>query len=78
MACRVGITTDPEERRAHWASQFPNTFRNWQIVGVYSSKSQAQARETELAHAWGCESHPGGGGPESAIWHVYYFQHNDR
>lgn len=76
MPCRVGITADLEERRGYWANQFPKTFRNWRIVGTYYSKSRAQARETELARAWDCESHPGGDGPESAIWHVYYFEHN--
>lgn len=45
----VGITTNPENRRAHWASRFPKTFRDWQVAGACYSKSRAQARETELA-----------------------------
>jgi len=46
------------------------------VVETRYSKSQAQTRETLLADAWGCESHPGGDGPEFSTWHVYYFQHD--
>jgi len=76
MTCRVGITTDLIARRAYWEKQFPKTFRNWQVVETCYSKSQAQTQETLLADAWGCESHPGGDGPEISTWHVYYFQHD--
>lgn len=75
MACRVGITTDPQGRQAYWRSRCRN-LRNWQILQRYSSKQEAQQRETYEARQRGCEAHPGGDGPEWATWYVYYFQHD--
>ncbi len=76
MTCRVGITMDLIERRAYWESQYPRTFRNWQVVDTCFSKSEAQSQETRIAKAWGCDAHPGGTGPEFATWYVYYFEHD--
>ena len=77
MACRVGITTDPGRREREWQSTYPHTFRNWQIVRRYRSRSLAQAVENLLAILWRCESHHGGREPESAIWwYVYKFHHD--
>ena len=76
MICRIGITTDPMERRRYWESRYPRTFENWKILEIQYSKSAAQSRETALATHYSCESHPGGAGPEYATWHVYYFQHD--
>ena len=72
MACRVGMTTDPEERRKHWEGQHP-TLRNWTILSRHSTKTAAQAAETREAKDRGCVSGSGGGGPEVAQWSVYYF-----
>ena len=74
MPCRIGITTDPQERRAYWQNQHP-TLRNWQILGVYPTKSQAQQVETQTARNRGCQASPGGAGPEAAQWSVYYFDY---
>ena len=74
MPCRVGITTDPEERRRHWQSQHP-TLRNWQILSTHPTKAAAQNRENEEARRRGCQASPGGAGPENAIWSVYYFDY---
>ena len=63
MACRVGITTVPEERKRYWQSRY-RSLRNWRIVGQYNSKTEAQREETRLAALWGCEASPGGAGPE--------------
>ena len=75
MACRVGITTDPEERKRYWQSRY-RSLRNWRIVGQYNSKTKAQQEETRLAKIWGCEASPGGVGPEYAVWYVYAFEHD--
>ena len=74
MACRVGITTDPDRRKKEWQKEYPNLW-DWQILGVHSTKSAAQEQETAEAKRRGCDSSPGGGGPERATWHVYYFQY---
>ena len=76
MTCRIGMTTDLIARRAHWESQYPSSFRNWQVLEEHYTKSTAQARETQLAEHYGCEYHPGGAGPENVTWHVYYFEHD--
>ena len=76
MACRVGITTNKNERRQHWEKKYPRTFRNWEIKKTCLSKSAAQSEETRLAQAHGCQAHPGGAGSEDATWYVYYFEHD--
>lgn len=74
MACRVGITTDPNRRKAEWQIQHPN-LRNWQIIGQHNSRSAAQAQEIQVANTYNCTAYPGGEGPENAIWYVYYFEY---
>ena len=75
MTCRIGITTDLIERRAYWAGKYQGSFRKWKVLEKHYSKSIAQSRETQLAKHYGCESSPGGDGPEHATWHVYYFEY---
>lgn len=74
MACRVGITTDPERRKSEWEREYPN-LTNWQILEEHYTKSAAQAAEDRLAKKYGCVAHPGGDGPDYATWYVYYFQY---
>ena len=74
MACRVGMTTDLDERRAHWASQHP-TMRNWQILHKVYTKREALDWEKKHAELRGCESGQGGGGPDNGVWYVYYFEY---
>ena len=57
MACRVGITTDPEERKRRWQRQHPNLY-NWEILGTHSTKAAAQAHENRAARASRCVSAP--------------------
>ena len=76
MTCRTGMTTDLIARRTYWESQYPSSFRNWQVLEEHYSKSAAQLRETQLAEHYGCEYHPGGDGDEHATWYVYYFEHD--
>lgn len=74
MACRVGITTDPNRRKREWETQYP-TLRNWMIMGQYNTKSEAQKRENEVALLYGCVSAPGGAGNEYDTWYVYKFDY---
>jgi len=77
MACRIGMTTNPNQRKAYWESQYP-TLKDWQILaGPIVSKTEAQKKETELANQYGCESHPGGDDPDSqgASWYIYAFNY---
>ena len=74
MACRVGITTDPDRRRREWELEYPN-LRDWQVIGTHLSKTAAQAQETVEAARRGCAASAGGDGPEVATWYVYYFDH---
>ena len=48
MACRIGITTDTEKRKAYWKSQHP-TLKDWRIIKVHKTKTEAQAAETKLS-----------------------------
>lgn len=75
MACRIGITTDLVERQQYWMSQYPFTFRNWQVTGPYFTRTAAQEQENAEAFRLGCTAHPGGAGPEVAYWYVYYFEY---
>ena len=72
MPCRVGITTRPEERKAEWERKVAG-MRNWQIIGQYASKGEAQAHEDRKARAHGCQSSHGGDG--SGTWYVYHFEY---
>ena len=72
MACRVGITMDPDRRRAEWRRRYPSMF-DWTIVATYYSKAAAQRAETNAAATQGCVASPGGGGPENAKWYLYRF-----
>lgn len=74
MACRLGITTDPETRRRHWQGERPG-LRNWQILHTANSKTRALQLENEEASRRACQASPGGAGEENATWHVYYFKY---
>ena len=74
MACRVGMTTNPGERKRYWESKHPNMY-NWEILERHKSKSAAQAAEDRIARQYGCVSAAGGDGPESGDWVIYRFQY---
>ena len=74
MSCRVGMTTDVEERKRYWQSQEPN-LKNWKILGTYNTKRAAQKAEKQFAQRYGCDAHPGGGGGQYATWYVYKFNY---
>lgn len=73
MPCRVGITTNPEERKAYW-NRNVHGLSNWRIIGTHKTKKAAQAQESNYAIKHGCHAHPGGEdvpGP----WYVYKFDY---
>ena len=77
MGCRIGMTTNLEVRKAYWGTIYKN-LRKWQKLGGPYSKTEAQAKETQLAKKYGCESHHGGEGKENDKWYVYYFKHDGK
>ena len=73
MPCRVGITTRPEKRKSEWEREVIG-LRNWEIIGSYPTKSQAQAHEDRYANQHGCiAAHGGADAP--GIWYVYRFDY---
>ena len=76
MACRIGITTDPDQRKRFWRAQHPD-MRNWHVLDQFSTKTLAQQFETRTAQNLGCKAAPGGDGPETATWSVYFFNNNN-
>jgi len=78
MTCRIGISTDPERRKAEWENLYRN-IRDWQILaGPFNLKSEAQQEETRLAQKHSCESHAGGDDSDNPFekWYVYGFNHD--
>ena len=62
MPCRIGMTTDRDERLRYWKNQYP-TLKNWAIISTHGTKTEAQWAENLAASSGGCESNPGGDGP---------------
>lgn len=74
MPCRIGITTDPEDRRRYWQGQHPR-LRNWTIVKSGLTQRQAQAEEERLAARHNCVAHAGGPKIAGRKWSVYRFDY---
>jgi hypothetical protein len=83
MPCKVGITTNPEARRAYWHDQAQG-FTNWQILEVFRSKAAAKEYQTAYALRHGCEllpvdaDAPGTGREpttEQEWWYIYHFDY---
>jgi len=73
MPCRVGITTDPDERKRQWENKVIG-LRNWRIIGSHSSKAKAQEQETSYAERNNCKAHAGGP-DKGGTWYVYRFDY---
>lgn len=73
MPCRVGITTDPETRKAYWKTKVVG-FKDWRILKSFRSRKQAQEYETWYANRYGCKSAPGGA-DASGTQYVYRFDY---
>ncbi len=73
MGCRIGITTNPEERRNDWNRDYPG-LKNWRIIaGPFTTKYEAQIVETDMAKQYGCVAAPGGRDVPGLSWYVYMF-----
>ena len=73
MPCRVGITTDPDNRKIYWAGRVVG-FKNWRILAKYKSKERAQGHEDLYAKRNNCRAHAGG--PDTpGMWYVYRFDY---
>lgn len=76
MPCYVGMTTDPERRRAEQENAVVG-LRSWKILKRFdtgNSYDRALVYEEDYARRHGCEAEPGGRrapGP----WYVYYFEY---
>jgi hypothetical protein len=73
MPCRVGMTTDPEGRRAYWQNRVVG-FKNWKILAKFRSRDEAQGYETRYARRYGCQAAPGGA-DAPGTWYVYRFDY---
>lgn len=73
MPCRVGITTDPETRKAYWERQVVG-LDGWRILAQYTSRDKAQEHETQYAERNGCQA-KAGGADAPGPWHVYRFDY---
>ncbi len=74
MSSRMGITTDPDARRADWESQVVG-FRNWRLLRTFGAKMGAQKFAAQYATKYGCRVSPddaNGGGK----WYVYRFNYD--
>lgn len=73
MPCRVGITTNPDERKIQWQSKVVG-FKNWRIIKKFRTQEEAQDYEKWYAEKYNCHAHAGG--PHSpGIWSVYRFDY---
>lgn len=73
MACRVGITTNMDERRQYWLGREP-TLRNWRLLGTYATKAAAQSAENNYAAQNDCAAEQGG--PDiPGPWYLYRFDY---
>lgn len=73
MPCRVGITTDPESRRANWEGKVVG-LTNWHILKSFRSREAAQQYENEYAARYGCHAYHGGADARGP-WYVYRFDY---
>lgn len=74
MPCRVGMTTNLEERKQHWKGEYPN-LSGWEVIKGGLSYSAALKLESEHAKAHGCVSYPGGEDNGKSNWSVYKFNY---
>ena len=70
MACRVGMSTDPEGRIEHWKRVEGHTYSR--ILAEKLTYNQALAREQREARERGCKSSAGGNPVSGSRYAVYY------
>lgn len=70
MACRIGMSTNPQERIRHWKNAEGHTHSKILASGL--TYRQAQERETSEARSRGCQHSGGGRFVAGRVWSVYY------
>ena len=70
MACRVGMSTNPQGRIQYWKDKEGHT--RSEILASNLTYEKAQARENSEAKARGCRSSPGGADVPGRVWSVYH------
>ena len=70
MACRVGMSTDPEERIAYWKREEKCNFGK--VLKRNLTYDEATKLEREEAKAKGCRQSDGGPRVSGRVWSVYY------
>ena len=73
MNKRVGMTTDPDERKSYWKKEHP-TLENWEIVASKLTYDEAQEKENEYRRR-GYEGSPGGPRVQGKVYSVYTFKY---
>lgn len=70
MACRIGMSTEPEERIAYWMEKEGHT--DSEILAYGLTYDEAEEREAEEGRKHQC--HYAGGGERVAgrVWYVYH------
>ena len=70
MACRIGMSTDPEERIRYWKNTEGHTGHNILATGLLYH--EAQIFEQDAAKDKGCRQEEGGQYIAGAVWSVYH------
>ncbi len=70
MACRVGMSTDPQARIDYWKREEGHT--HGKILAKGLTYDGALAREKKEADAKGCKQSPGGARNGLSNWSVYH------
>ena len=70
MACRVGMSTDPQERIQHWKDKEGHTHSK--ILARRLTYEAAQIREEKEAKVRRCRFSPGGRYVSGRVWSVYH------
>ena len=70
MACRVGMSTDPDERIRYWKEKEGHTYSTILASGL--TYDEALAREEKEAKDRGCRQSGGGPRISGRVWSVYY------
>ncbi len=70
MGCRVGMSTNPEDRIQHWKDEEGHTYGKVLASGL--SYEGATKREKKEAEERNCYFHGGGNYVSGRVWSVYY------
>ena len=70
MACRIGMSTNPEERIRYWKNEEGHTHSKILASGL--NYNQALAREKREAESRGCRYSGGGQHVSGYRWSIYY------